>query len=76
MFFREVLNEDLSCASYLIADGGEAVVVDPKWETEEYLDIYFRRSCKLIQARTRFKSSLAVLPLIDLSSNLTIEYPA
>lgn len=39
MFFREVLNEDLSCASYLIADGGEAVVVDPKWEIEEYLDI-------------------------------------
>ena len=22
MFFREVLNEDLGCASYLIADGG------------------------------------------------------
>ncbi len=34
---REVLNEDLGCASYVIADGGEAAVVDPKWEIEEYL---------------------------------------
>jgi hydroxyacylglutathione hydrolase len=39
MFFREVLNEDLGCASYLIADGGEAAVVDPKWEIEDYLEI-------------------------------------
>jgi hydroxyacylglutathione hydrolase len=39
MFFREVLNEDLGCASYVIADGSEAVVVDPKWEIEEYLEI-------------------------------------
>ena len=39
MFFREVLNEDLSCASYVVADSGEAAVVDPKWEIEEYLRI-------------------------------------
>src|SRR5215210_1580757 len=39
MFFREVLNEDLGCASYVIADGGEAAVVDPKWDVEEYLRI-------------------------------------
>ncbi len=32
MFFREVLNEDLGCGSYVVADGGEAAVVDPKWE--------------------------------------------
>jgi hypothetical protein len=25
MFFREVLNEDLGCGSYVVADGGEAV---------------------------------------------------
>jgi hydroxyacylglutathione hydrolase len=37
VFFREVLNEDLSCASYVVADSGEAAVVDPKWEIEEYL---------------------------------------
>ncbi|MDQ3966264.1 MAG: MBL fold metallo-hydrolase, partial [Actinomycetota bacterium] len=39
MFFREVLNEDLGCASYVIADSGEAAVIDPKWDIEEYLEI-------------------------------------
>jgi hydroxyacylglutathione hydrolase len=39
MFFREILNEDLGCASYAIADGGEAAIVDPKWEVEDYLRI-------------------------------------
>jgi hydroxyacylglutathione hydrolase len=37
MLFRQILHEDLGCASYVIADGGEAVVVDPKWEIEDYL---------------------------------------
>src|SRR5919109_2601193 len=39
MFFRQVLHEDLACASYVIADGGEAAVVDPKWAIEEFLDL-------------------------------------
>jgi hydroxyacylglutathione hydrolase len=39
MFFRQVLNDDLGCASYVIADAGEAAVVDPKWEIEEYLQL-------------------------------------
>jgi hydroxyacylglutathione hydrolase len=39
MFFREVLNEDLGCASYVVAGGGEAAVIDPRWEIEEYLEI-------------------------------------
>jgi len=39
MFFREVLNEDLGCGSYIVADGGEAAVIDPKWDIEEYLEI-------------------------------------
>jgi hydroxyacylglutathione hydrolase len=37
MFFRQVLHEDLGCASYVIADGGEAAVIDPKWDVEDYL---------------------------------------
>jgi len=37
MFFRQVLHPDLGCASYVIADGGIAAVVDPKWEVEDYL---------------------------------------
>jgi hydroxyacylglutathione hydrolase len=39
MFFRQVLHEDLACASYVLADGREAVVVDPKWEVEDYLEL-------------------------------------
>jgi hydroxyacylglutathione hydrolase len=39
MFFRQVLHEDLGCASYVIAGGSEAVVVDPKWEIEDYLRV-------------------------------------
>jgi hydroxyacylglutathione hydrolase len=39
VFFREVLNEDLGCGSYMVADGGEAAVIDPKWDIEEYLKI-------------------------------------
>jgi hydroxyacylglutathione hydrolase len=38
VYFRQILHEDLGCASYLIADQGEAVVVDPKWEIADYLD--------------------------------------
>lgn len=37
MFFRQILHEDLGCASYIIASLGEAAVVDPKWEIGEYL---------------------------------------
>ncbi len=39
MFFRQVLYRDLGCASYILGDGGEAVVVDPRWDIDEYLEI-------------------------------------
>jgi hydroxyacylglutathione hydrolase len=39
MFFRQVLHEDLGCASYVVADGGEAVVIDPKWDITDYLEL-------------------------------------
>jgi len=37
MFLRQILHDDLGCASYLIASDGEAAVVDPKWEIGAYL---------------------------------------
>jgi hydroxyacylglutathione hydrolase len=37
MFFRQVLHEDLGCASYVVEEGGEAAVIDPKWDVEDYL---------------------------------------
>ena len=39
MFFRQVFHDDLGCASYIVADGGEAAVIDPKWEMEDYLRV-------------------------------------
>ena len=39
MFFNQVLHRDLGCASYLIGDAGEAVIVDPRWDIDEYLRI-------------------------------------
>ncbi|MGE0025740.1 MAG: rhodanese-like domain-containing protein [Thermoleophilia bacterium] len=39
MIFRQVINDDLGCASYLVGDedAGVAAVVDPRLEVEEYL---------------------------------------
>ncbi len=39
MFFRQVLHEDLGCASYVVADDGDAAVIDPKWDVEAYLEL-------------------------------------
>jgi hydroxyacylglutathione hydrolase len=39
MLFRQILHEDLGCASYVVGDGGEATVVDPKWQIEDYLEL-------------------------------------
>jgi glyoxylase-like metal-dependent hydrolase (beta-lactamase superfamily II)/rhodanese-related sulfurtransferase len=39
VFFRQILHEDLGCASYVVADRGEAAVIDPKWEIDDYLEL-------------------------------------
>ena len=39
MFFRQVLYRDLGCASYVLGGGDEAVVVDPRWDIDVYLEI-------------------------------------
>jgi hydroxyacylglutathione hydrolase len=39
LFFRQVLYRDLGCASYFLACGGEAVVVDPRWDIDPYLEL-------------------------------------
>ena len=40
MLFRQFVNDDLGCGSYLVGDreAGEAVVVDPAFAIEQYLD--------------------------------------
>jgi hydroxyacylglutathione hydrolase len=41
MLFRQILHEDLSCASYLVGDTGSgiAAVIDPQWSIEPYLHL-------------------------------------
>jgi hydroxyacylglutathione hydrolase len=38
LFFRQVLYSDLGCASYIVGDAGEAVVIDPRWSIDVYLE--------------------------------------
>ena len=39
MIFRQIIHDDLGCASYLVGDekAGEAAVIDPRFEIDEYL---------------------------------------
>jgi rhodanese-related sulfurtransferase/glyoxylase-like metal-dependent hydrolase (beta-lactamase superfamily II) len=39
MLFRQIIHEDLGCASYLVGDpaAGVAVVIDPQWDIDPYL---------------------------------------
>jgi hydroxyacylglutathione hydrolase len=41
MLFRQVIHEDLGCASYLVGDVGEGVaaIVDPQWDIGPYLHL-------------------------------------
>jgi hydroxyacylglutathione hydrolase len=39
VLFRQVLYQDLGCASYFLGDAGEAIVVDPRWDIAPYLRI-------------------------------------
>ncbi len=41
MIFRQILHDDLGCASYLVGDdkAGVAAVVDPRFEIDAYLDL-------------------------------------
>jgi hydroxyacylglutathione hydrolase len=39
MLFRQIIHEDLGCASYLVGDtaSGVAAVIDPQWDVDPYL---------------------------------------
>jgi glyoxylase-like metal-dependent hydrolase (beta-lactamase superfamily II)/rhodanese-related sulfurtransferase len=41
MLFRQIIHEDLGCASYLVGDPGSGVaaVVDPQWDVDPYLQL-------------------------------------
>ena len=51
MLFRQFVDDDLGCASYLIGDpsGGEAVVVDPAYAIEQYLEAAAQDGVRIVR---------------------------
>ena len=51
MLFRQFVDDDLGCASYLIGDesSGEAVVVDPAYSIEQYLTEAKKQKARLVR---------------------------
>ncbi|HSC74355.1 MAG TPA: MBL fold metallo-hydrolase [Gaiellaceae bacterium] len=51
MLFRQFVDDDLGCASYLIGDpsAGEAVVVDPAYATEQYLEASEQEGVRIVR---------------------------
>jgi hydroxyacylglutathione hydrolase len=51
VLFRQFVDDDLGCASYLIGDedSGEAVVVDPAYEIERYLEQAERDDVRVVR---------------------------
>jgi hydroxyacylglutathione hydrolase len=51
MLFRQFVDEDLGCASYLVGDevAGEALLVDPAFAIEQYLEEAGRRGVRIVR---------------------------
>jgi hydroxyacylglutathione hydrolase len=51
VLFRQLVDDDLGCSSYLIGDeaSGEAVVVDPRYEIGPYVDEAKRRGLRIVR---------------------------
>src|SRR5581483_5452047 len=51
MLFRQFVDEDLGCASYLVGDAetGEAALVDPAYAIEQYLDAAEREGVRIVR---------------------------
>jgi hydroxyacylglutathione hydrolase len=51
VLFRQFVDDDLGCASYLIGDekAGEAVVIDPGYEVEPYLEEAERQGARIVR---------------------------
>ena len=51
MVFRQFVDDDLGCGSYLIGDpkGGKAVVVDPAYAIEQYLDAAAEEGMRVVR---------------------------
>ena len=55
MFFRQFVDDGLGCASYLVGDGGEALVIDPAYAIEPYVaeaERHGARICCVLETHT------------------------
>lgn len=50
MYFKQFLHDDLGCSSYFIAsrDSREAVVIDPQYDIDQYLDLAAERGYRIV----------------------------
>jgi len=51
MLFRQFVDGDLGCASYLVGDGaaGEAMLIDPAYAVEQYLDAAKEEAVRIVR---------------------------
>lgn len=51
MFFKQIVHRDLGCASYVVGSShaGECLVVDPRWEIEDYLEVARENSFRIVK---------------------------
>src|SRR3954453_14666227 len=51
MLFRQFVDADLGCASYLVGDqdAGEALLVDPAYAVEQYLEAAEREGVRIVR---------------------------
>jgi glyoxylase-like metal-dependent hydrolase (beta-lactamase superfamily II)/rhodanese-related sulfurtransferase len=49
LIFTQLVDDDLGCASYLVGDAGEAVVVDPAFAIEQYLEHAKRERVRIVR---------------------------
>src|SRR5437764_6154169 len=50
MLFKQFIADDLGCASYLVGDtdAGECVVVDPKWNINDYVETADKKGMRIV----------------------------
>jgi glyoxylase-like metal-dependent hydrolase (beta-lactamase superfamily II)/rhodanese-related sulfurtransferase len=49
VIFRQFVDNDLGCASYLVGDAGEAVVIDPAFAIEQYLEAASQAGVRIVR---------------------------
>src|SRR5205807_311669 len=49
VIFRQFVDDDLGCGSYLVGDAGEAVVVDPAFAIEQYLEAAEQEGVRIVR---------------------------